>query len=82
VYRKTWSFQGPELCSEVLVSCPDPGSYGYKGNNWEAFFTYIDLDYGTASGDTDSWKVGGKYMANGWSVAAVYEDLAVSAALL
>jgi predicted porin len=64
----------------------DAGSWNgrvkYKGNNWEAFFTYMDLDYGTASGDADAWKIGGKYAANGWSVAAVYEDTDASTAAI
>jgi predicted porin len=51
------------------------GAVKYKANNWEASFGYMDLDYGTGGGDMDAWKVAGKYMGNGFTVAAQYEDL-------
>jgi len=62
----------------------DSGSWNgrikYKANNWEASFSYMDLDYGTASGSADAWKVATKWKGNGFTVAAQYEDIDVSSA--
>jgi hypothetical protein len=56
----------------------DAGSWNanvkYAANNWEAGFAYLDLDYGSANGDADMWKVHGKWEGNGFGVMVQYED--------